>query len=104
MGSELARKHLNCIAGLDDAERRAAEAEHLLDLEAIVVKSWHIALRSFEHRDVGGEAARGQKRRLKPQRRGMTAMRRFGHGAGIGEQAAGPRCRDTDGVRELIRI
>src|SRR5262249_21689035 len=79
-------------------------AEHFLDLEAIVVKSRHIALRSFKHRDVSGEAARGQKRRLKPERRGMTAMRRFGHGAGIGQQASRPRCRDTEGVRELIRV
>jgi len=59
-GSELSWKHLDRIAGVDDAERRAAEAEHLLDLEAVVVESRHIALRGFEHCDVGGEAARGK--------------------------------------------
>ena len=96
MGAELAREHLDRIAGIDDAERRAAEAQHLLDLEAGVVEGRHIALRGLEHVGVGGEAALGEQRRLQAQRRGMAAVRRFGHGAGIGEQAAGParrRCR-----------
>ena len=34
----------------------------------------------------------------------MAAMRRFGHGAGIGQHAAGARGCDADGVRELSRI
>ena len=101
MGSELARKHLDRIAGIDKAVRRAAVAEHLVDLEAVVVKRRHVALRRLEHRGIGGESARGEQCRLEPERRGVTAMRRFGHGAGIGEQAAGARGRNADGVGEL---
>ena len=104
MGAELARKHLDRIAGVDDAKGRTAEAEHLVDLEAIVVERRHVALRRFEHGRIRGEAARGEKRQLETERSGMAAMRRFGHGAGIGQYAAGARGCDADGVGELSRI
>ena len=104
MGAELARKHLDGVAGLGDAERRAAVAQHLLDLEAAVVEGRHVALRGLEHVDVGGEAALGQQRRLQAQRRGVAAVGRLGHGAGIGEQAAGPGGGDADGVGELAGV
>ena len=64
VSSELARKHLDRISGIDDAERRAAEAEHLLDLEAVVIERWNVTLRGLEHLDICREAAFGQKRRL----------------------------------------
>ncbi|MGA3402070.1 MAG: hypothetical protein ABSC95_22885 [Acetobacteraceae bacterium] len=103
LGGKLAGKQLDHVARIDHAERRA-EVQQVARLEFRRAERVHIALVRLERLRIGGETARREHRRFHPQHDALAAMRRLGHRAGIGGQAAAAGRRDAQRMRLLPGI
>ena len=77
---------------------RLAESKQALRLKAAIVKTRNDAFVRLEHVHVAGKAAAREQGRIQPLRRGIAAMRAFGHGADVGEQRAHARTGDAHGM------